>query len=116
MARGYLSPRPEAAERKDSFRYAQRCRNYSSLNDRRLPENRSEANMTKIVPIHDPSISAPDVADALDAEIDAMWGLIAALQTISTEHSGDPYIKGALRLANSHLDALATIRRDVDRL
>lgn len=72
--------------------------------------------MTKIVPIHDPSISAPDIADALDAEIDAMWGLIAALQTIFTEHVGDPYLKGALRLANSHLDALATIRRDVDRL
>ena len=72
--------------------------------------------MTKIVPIHDPSISALDIADALDVEIDAMWGLIAALQTIFTEHSGDPYVKGALRLANSHLDALATIRRDLDRL
>jgi hypothetical protein len=24
--------------------------------------------MTKIVPIHDPSISAPDIADALEAE------------------------------------------------
>ena len=69
-----------------------------------------------MIPIHDPSVSAPDIADALDAEIDAMWGLIAALQTIFTEHSGDAYIKGALRLANSHLDALARIRRDVDRL
>jgi hypothetical protein len=72
--------------------------------------------MTKIVPIHDPSISALDIADALDAEIDAMWGLIAAHQTIFTEHSGDPHIKGALRLANRYLDALTTIRRDVDRL
>jgi hypothetical protein len=35
---------------------------------------------------------------------------------IFTEHVGDPYLKGALRLANSHLDALATIRRDVVRL
>jgi hypothetical protein len=60
--------------------------------------------------------SAVDIADALDAEIDTVWGLIAALQTIFTEHDGDPHIKGALRLANSHLDALAAIRRDVDRL
>jgi hypothetical protein len=64
MARGYSSSRPEEAERKDSFRYAQRCRNYSSLNDRRLPEKHNEAQMTKIVPIHDPSISALDIADA----------------------------------------------------
>ena len=57
-----------------------------------------------------------DVIDALDAEIDTVWALIAALQTIFTEHDGDPHIKGALRLANSHLDALAAIRRDLDRL
>jgi hypothetical protein len=60
--------------------------------------------------------SAVDIADALDAEIDTMWGLVAALQTIFGEHAGDPFIRGALRLANSHLDALAAIRRDVDRL
>jgi hypothetical protein len=60
--------------------------------------------------------SAVDIADALDAEIDTMWGLVAALQTIFGEHQGDPYIKGALRLANTHLDALAAIRRDLDSL
>jgi len=71
--------------------------------------------MSKIVSIHDNS-TEPDIADALDAEIDSMWALVACLQTIFTEHSGDPYIKGALRLANNHLDALAAIRRDVDGL
>jgi hypothetical protein len=70
--------------------------------------------MNKIVPIRDNSTA--DIADALDAEIDSMWGLIAVLQTIFTEHDGDPYIRGALHLANRHLDALAAIRRDVDRL
>jgi len=57
-----------------------------------------------------------EVVDALDSEIDAVWGLVACLQTIFTEHSGDPYIKAALRLANGHLDALSAIRCDVDRL
>jgi hypothetical protein len=72
----------------------------------------------RVVPICDPdsSIQLDDIADALDGEIDSMWGLIACLQTILTEHDGNPYIKGALRLANSHLDALVVIRRDADRL
>jgi hypothetical protein len=69
------------------------------------------------IPVHDDhGVSTPDVIDALDAEIDTVWALIAALQTIFTEHDSDPHIKGALRLANSHLDALAAIRRDVERL
>jgi hypothetical protein len=73
--------------------------------------------MGNVIPVHDEDGPTKlDVIDALDAEIDTVWGLIAALQTIFTEHDGDPHIKGALRLANSHLDALATIRRDVDRL
>jgi hypothetical protein len=69
-----------------------------------------------VVSIYDPdgSVQLEDIADALDAEIDSTWGLVACLQTILTEHDGDPYIKGALRLANSHLDALTAIRRDVD--
>ena len=72
--------------------------------------------MGNAIPVHDEDgPTKVDVIDALDAEIDTVWGLIAALQTIFTEHDGDPHIKGALRLANSHLDA-ATIRRDVDRL
>ena len=55
-----------------------------------------------------------EIADA--REIETVWGVIAALQWILTEHSGEPYINGALRLANNHLDALSAIRRDVDRL
>ena len=57
-----------------------------------------------------------EIADALDREIETVWGVIAALQWILTEHSGEPYINGALRLANNHLDALSAIRRDMDRL
>ena len=68
----------------------------------------------KLVPIHDPD--SDDTVDALDAEIDTVWALIATLQTALTEHAGDPYIKGALHLANNHLDVMAAIRRDVDRL
>ena len=68
----------------------------------------------KLVPIHDPD--SDDTVDALDAEIDIVWALIAALQTALTEHACDPYIKSAFHLANNHLDALAAIRRDVDRL
>jgi hypothetical protein len=73
--------------------------------------------MSNVIPVHDEDGSTKlDVVDALDAEIDTVWALIAALQTIFTEHDGDPHIKGALRLANNHLDALGAIRRDVDRL
>ena len=57
-----------------------------------------------------------EIADALDREIETVWGVIAALQWILTEHGGEPYINGALRLANNHLDALTAIRRDVDKL
>ena len=57
-----------------------------------------------------------EIADALDREIETVWGVIAALQWILTEHGGEPYINGALRLANNHLDALSAIRRDMGRL
>jgi hypothetical protein len=71
-----------------------------------------------VVPIHDPGgpVQLDDVTDALDAQIDTVWALIASLQTILTEHDGDPYIKGALRLANGLLDELSAIWRDVGRL
>jgi hypothetical protein len=69
--------------------------------------------MTNIIPIHDTSIPAPDIADRLDEEIEHVWGLIGCLQTISTEYSGDPLIGGALRLANNHIDSLSAIRRDL---
>jgi hypothetical protein len=59
--------------------------------------------MSKVIPVHDEDGSTKlDVIDALDAEIDTVWALIAALQTIFTEHDGDAHIKGALRLANNH--------------
>ena len=51
--------------------------------------------MTKIAPILD-SVDALDVADAIDREIETVWGVIAALQWILTEHGGEPYINGAL--------------------
>ena len=57
-----------------------------------------------------------EIADALDREIETVWGVIAALQWMLAEHGGEPYINGALRLANNHLDALSAIRRDVDRV
>jgi hypothetical protein len=69
--------------------------------------------MTNIIPIHDTSIPAADIADRLDEEIDHVWGLIGCLQTISTEYSGDPLIGGALRLANNHIDSPSAIRRDL---
>ena len=72
-----------------------------------------EGHMTNIIPIHDTSIQAPDIADRLDEAIDHVWGLIGCLQTISTEYSGDPLIGGALRLANDHIDGLSAIRRDL---
>jgi hypothetical protein len=76
-----------------------------------------EGQMSQVVPIRgDDTTDTTDIINALDAEIDSVWGLVACLQTIFTEHSGDPYVKGALRLANNHLDALAVIRRDVDDL
>ena len=55
-----------------------------------------------------------EIADALDREIETVWGVIAALQWMLAEHGGEP--NGALRLANNHLDALSAIRRDVDRV
>ena len=56
-----------------------------------------------------------EIADTLDREIETVWGVIAALQWMLAEHGGEPYINGALRLANNHLDALAAIRRDIHR-
>jgi hypothetical protein len=48
MARGYSCPWQKAAGREDSFRYAQRRRNYSSLNDQCLAEKAIRA---KKVPV-----------------------------------------------------------------
>jgi hypothetical protein len=48
--------------------------------------------------------------DALDREIDAVWGLIAVIETILRENH-DHYVRGALALSHRHLEALSDIRR-----
>jgi hypothetical protein len=49
--------------------------------------------------------------DALDREIDAVWGLIAIIEILDRESRNDHYASGALRVAHNHLDALIAIRR-----
>ena len=49
--------------------------------------------------------------DALDREIDAVWGLIAIIEVLDRESHNDHYASGALRVAHNHLDALVAIRR-----
>ena len=49
--------------------------------------------------------------DALDREIDAVWGLIAIIEVLVRESRDDHYASGALRVAHNHLDALIAIRR-----
>jgi hypothetical protein len=49
--------------------------------------------------------------DALDREIDAVWGLIAIIEVLDRESRNDHYASGALRVAHNHLDALIAIRR-----
>jgi hypothetical protein len=49
--------------------------------------------------------------DALDREIDAVWGLIAIIEVLVRESRDDHYASGALRVAHNHLDALGAIRR-----
>jgi hypothetical protein len=51
--------------------------------------------------------------DALDREIDAVWGLIAIIEVIHRETGGDHYASGALRVAHHHLEALTAIRRNL---
>jgi hypothetical protein len=49
--------------------------------------------------------------DALDREIDAVWGLIAIIEVLDRESRNNQYASGALRVAHNHLDALIAIRR-----
>ena len=51
--------------------------------------------------------------DALDREIDAVWGLIAIIEVLDRESRNDHYASGALRVAHNHLDALIAIRRNL---
>jgi hypothetical protein len=54
-----------------------------------------------------------NAVDALDREIDAVWGLIAIIEVLDRESRNDHYASGALRVAHNHLDALVAIRRDL---
>jgi hypothetical protein len=49
--------------------------------------------------------------DALDREIDAVWGLIAIIEVLDRESRNDHYATGAFGVAHNHLDALIAIRR-----
>ena len=67
---------------------------------------------TKVVRICENRDSATvDLTDALDGQIDVAWGLIAALETLCRESGYEPYAKGALAIANRHVDALSPLGR-----
>jgi hypothetical protein len=51
--------------------------------------------------------------DAIDREIDAVWGLIAIIEILDRESRDNHYASGALRVAHNHLDALIAIRCDL---
>ena len=57
-----------------------------------------------------------NAVDALDREIDAVWGLIAIIEVIHREIGGDHYASGALRVAHNHLDALIAIRQNLGQI
>ncbi len=59
------------------------------------------------------SSAAVNAIDALDREIDAVWGLIAIIEVLDRESRNDHYASGALRIAHNHLDALIAIRREL---
>jgi hypothetical protein len=52
-----------------------------------------------------------NAVDALDREIDAVWGLIAIIEVLDRESRDNHYASGALHIAHNHLDALIAIRR-----
>ena len=66
----------------------------------------------KIVSICENERSATiNAVDALDREIDAVWGLIAIIEVLDRESHNNNYASGALRVAHNHLAALIAIRR-----
>jgi hypothetical protein len=70
----------------------------------------------KIVPISDDGkfrSATVKAVDALDGEIDAVWGLIAIIEVLNRESRDDRFASGALRVAHNHLDALIAIRDDL---
>ena len=52
-----------------------------------------------------------NAVDALDREIDTVWGLIAIIEVLDRESRDHHYASGALRVAHNHLAALIAIRR-----
>ena len=70
---------------------------------------------TKVVRICGTNNSA-DLAYTLDGQIDVVWGLIAALETLCREAGYDAYAKGALAIANRHVDALSAIRQNINQV
>ncbi|MFY9836535.1 MAG: hypothetical protein WAK55_08700 [Xanthobacteraceae bacterium] len=51
-----------------------------------------------------------NAVDALDREIDAVWGLIAIIEVLDRESRDNHYASGGLRVTHNHLDALIAIR------
>ena len=43
-----------------------------------------------------------NAVDALDREIDAVWGLIAIIEVLNRESRNDHYASGALHVAHNH--------------
>jgi hypothetical protein len=68
---------------------------------------------TKVVRIFETNNSM-DLGDTIDGQIDVVWGLIAALETLCRESGYDAYAKGALAIANRHVDALSAIRQNLN--
>jgi hypothetical protein len=69
---------------------------------------------TKVVRIFETNNSM-DLGDTIDGQIDVVWGLIAALETLCRESGYDAYAKGALAIANRHVDALSAIRQNLNQ-
>jgi hypothetical protein len=69
----------------------------------------------KVVFLQEDRSTTVDAVDALDREIDSVWGLIATIETILREND-DHYARGALALAHRHLDGLSDIRRTLGAL
>ena len=66
----------------------------------------------KIVSIYEnDDLRSVKAVDALDREINAVWGLIAIIEVLDRESRDNHYASGALRVAHNHLDALIAIRR-----
>jgi hypothetical protein len=57
-----------------------------------------------------------NAVDALDRQIDAVWGLIAIIEVLDRESHNNHYASGALHVAHNHRDALIAIRRSLHEI